>query len=114
MSPTLTLTNPKQNAVFHVNDNVLVKATVTGGKSSELYKKNPVVQLTLQKNLAHPGPSSPLGSTHIRDLVDHGFTFKVLKKYLVISVKTSFYVFASYKDQGTDETAQSGVFTLKK
>ena len=114
MSATLTLTNPKQNAVYHLDDEVLIKAKVAGGKFSELYKKNPKVQLTLRKNLAHPIAGEPVGSAHVRDLVDHGIKFKVLKKYLVISSKTSYYVLASYKDQGTTETTESGVFDLKK
>ncbi|KAF9213886.1 hypothetical protein BGZ59_004670 [Podila verticillata] len=109
----LTLTNPKQNDVYHVGKEVHVRATLQGGINSELWKKNPNVKFTLRKNLAHPAGGNALGSANIRDLIHNGFNFMVLKKYLVTSKRTSYYVLASWEDQGSVQSTESGVFNLE-
>ncbi|KAG0049114.1 hypothetical protein BGZ83_006032 [Gryganskiella cystojenkinii] len=110
----LTLTSPKQDDVYQVGDIIHVKANLQGGTKSELWKKNPKVKLTLRKNLAHPGGEDIVGYVYVRDLVHDGFKFKVLKKYLVISKRTSYSVLASWEDQGAAQSTESGVFKLEK
>lgn len=115
MSPstnTLVLTSPKQGAVYHVGNEVLIKATLS--PSSELYKKNPKVTFFLRKNLSHPIAGFNVGSANVRDLVHTGIRFKVLSKYLDVSSKTLDYVAATFEDQGTLQNVPSGVFQLEK
>ncbi|KAF9370563.1 hypothetical protein CPC16_003636, partial [Podila verticillata] len=109
---TMTMTSTlsefvARNDIYHVGQDVFVKGILLGGISSELYRANPEVTLTLRKILAHPAGGDVIGHARVHELIIHGPKFKVLKKHLVDSKKTSYYILASWQDQGATQTTES-------
>ncbi|KAG0368349.1 hypothetical protein BGZ54_002142 [Gamsiella multidivaricata] len=79
----LSVTSPKFNSVYKVGHKVPVKISIVNGTKSEFYKKNPKVELYLQKNIHLPLLNVHLGSVRARTLHKDGFEFKVKAKYLI-------------------------------
>ncbi|KAF9580930.1 hypothetical protein BGW38_002228 [Lunasporangiospora selenospora] len=109
----LQVTIPKTGAIYKVGDYIPVHVKLVNGTSSEIYKKNPKIRLTIQKAVRLPLLNVRLGEVRARTLAKDGFKFLAKKEYLIKEQPTAkFRVRASF-DTPRGGYVDSGRFDIK-
>ncbi|KAF7721338.1 hypothetical protein EC973_004856 [Apophysomyces ossiformis] len=75
----LVLTQPT-SGTYKVGDELHVKADI---KNEDFKKKNPKVDLYIQKSIQYPQLNEHLGSIHAKDLAGKGFKATIKKEWLI-------------------------------
>ncbi|KAG0367176.1 hypothetical protein BGZ54_004291 [Gamsiella multidivaricata] len=87
-SPTvdsISSVKPAQNSVYHSGQRVNLTVNLNGRRSGAFYKSNPLVTISLHEGSVTPGPAYVLARIPLHQLVRDGYSFKILKSYVLPS-----------------------------